>query len=165
MEDELSSVSARPPDDHHLHAHSSHGFAPTLVDHSTTKNSSMSSPSRSLASLPELVLREVLAYLLVDTPRAHHRTAVLSTCSTLHDLGLPYLYRIVDIISTLSSRLASHLTALFGPDGGLLTTSGRHQGLGRSVVELRVGAEADGDGYNPDVDGACHGVLTRLIFD
>jgi hypothetical protein len=57
------------------------------------------STSRSLTTLPDVVLREILAYLLVDTPREPNRAAILETCSTLHELGLPLLYRVVDIVT------------------------------------------------------------------
>ena len=100
------------------------------------------SPTRSLASLPDVVLRNILSYLLVDTPRESNRTAVLVTCSTLYELGVRYLYTVVDIVATpvgSFERLTRHLTALFGEDIGLLTSDGRFPELGRTVVQLRVG--------------------------
>ena len=94
---------------------------------------------RSLASLPDIVLLEVLSYLLENTPRVPHRAALLTTCSTLHVLGLPILYRVVNITTLDGPRLRKYLDVLFSAKDGLLTRRGRYKGLGRHVVEVRVG--------------------------
>lgn len=102
--------------------------------------SSMSiTPPRSLASLPDIVLREVLAYVLVNVPRVAHRAAVLATCSVLHQTGLPFLYRVLDIRTNNGSRLRRYLDVLFSARDGLVTRRGRYRELGRHVVEILVG--------------------------
>ena len=87
---ELTSHSG-PPDDHHSTAPLSQ--TPALARSHRTQSICVTSQSsespQSLASVSELVLREMLAYLLLDTPRAHLRTAILSTRSRMHDLGFP----------------------------------------------------------------------------
>jgi hypothetical protein len=103
----------------------------------------MAPSSRSLATLPEVALREILAHLLVDTPRTPTRAAILRTCSTLHQLGMPLLYRVVDLVGYPRSTFTEDqhkLTwdSLFGT-WGLLTEHGRIKNLGRSVRVLRVG--------------------------
>lgn len=117
-----------------------------------------SSPaSSSLLSLHEDILLEILAHLLLDTARAPHKTAILQTCTLLHELGLPLLYKVVDLGGLLTrSRIVDCWTDLFGK-GGLLTQDGRIQDLRRNVVKLRIGGPK-----NQGATNALEGDVQRL---
>ena len=105
-----------------------------------------------LLSLNHDVLREILSHLLLDTPATPNRAAVLRTCSLLNELGLPLLYRVVDLRgSSTNSMLVEQWKALFGEEG-LLTKKGRREGLGQVVLELRLGGEKE-DVLAPAISG------------
>ena len=100
---------------------------------------------RTLLSLNQDVLSEILSYLLLDTPRELNRTSILRTCSSLHLLGLPLLYRVVDLLGYGTRlQLEKHWRSLFG-EGGVLTVEGRNPEAGRGVRELRIGGETSTD--------------------
>ncbi|KAL7410646.1 hypothetical protein BDY24DRAFT_170905 [Mrakia frigida] len=106
----------------------------------------MPSPPPILLSLNYDVLREILQILLLDTPRALNRTSILRTCSTLHLLGLPHLYRIVDLTGyPTRDTVMTHWKTLFG-EGGVLTVEGRNGEVGSFVSELRLGPSPPGGG-------------------
>lgn len=96
------------------------------------------SPLCLLLSLPADVLLEILTHVLVDTPRLPHRASVVQTCKLLHELGIPLLYRVVDLISSdrLLKGTFDHCRTLFGV-GGILSLPRRE---GSSVREIRVSA-------------------------
>lgn len=100
----------------------------------------MESYRRSLSSLPEDVLDKILAHLLVDTPRAPHHAAILQTCSALHSLGQPLLYRTVVFDGYRTTRdLVAAMGALFGREGPFWGDGELKKVARRSVVELRIG--------------------------
>ena len=96
------------------------------------------SPARSLLSLPADVLLEILGLLLVDTPRLPHRAAIVQTCKLLHELGIPLLYRVIDLIKSdvCLKGPSTQCRTLFGV-GGVLSLSRRE---GSFVREIRVSA-------------------------
>jgi len=98
-------------------------------------------PPRLLTSLPSDVLLEILSHLLVDTPHQSNRASILRACSLLYELGLPLLYRVVDLRGFSRRALVlEHWRRLFG-EGGLLIEGGRKVELARTVKEIRLGAE------------------------
>ena len=100
---------------------------------------------KALLSLNQDVLLEILSYLLLDTPKELNRTSVLRTCSSLHLLGLPHLYRVVDLIGYETKvQVAKHWRSFFG-EGGVLTAEGRNPEAGRAVRELRLAGETSPD--------------------
>lgn len=118
----------------------------------------MSSPP-DLLYLPEDVLREILAHLLVDTPRAPERTAVIQMCQLLHDLGIPLLYRVVDLTGSRLrlSGVMRTLRVVFG-SGGLLARSRRE---GSFVREIRLGSVRSVWDWG-DQDSDCQSALQSL---
>jgi len=100
-------------------------------------------PPRTLSSLPSDVLLEILSHLLVDTSPESNRASVLRTCSLLYELGLPLLYRVVELRGFSTRALVlEHWRRLFG-EGGLLIEGGRKEELARMVKEIRLGGEAN----------------------
>ncbi|KAL7409896.1 hypothetical protein BDY24DRAFT_418416 [Mrakia frigida] len=103
-------------------------------------------------SLPSDVLIEILKHLLLDTPRSPTRASVLRACSLLHGLGLPLLYRIVDLTGMRRrSTVTFHWKRLFGA-GGLFVKGTRSWGgvsAGSFVRELRLGG---GDAFEFDFE-------------
>lgn len=118
----------------------------------------MISIPRSLLALPADVLLEILAHLLVDSPRSPNRAAVVRSCSTLHELGLPLLHRVVDLtdIESASDTFAAY-EGLFGVHGSL-TSQGRTADLASSVVQLRIG------GLNKASNFQCESTPSSLFF-
>ena len=117
---------------------------------------------RSLLSLNEDILREILAHLLLDTPPPPNRASILRTCSLLHELELPFLYRVVDL-QEFSSRalLVEQWKQLFG-EGGIFTKGGE-KGLGGLARELKVGvAREDGSLPRPIRIGERAGLALAL---
>ena len=93
-----------------------------------------------VSRFPAEILTEILSYILVDTPKAAHKAAVLRTCTTLLNVGRPLLYRVVDLQDLPDfGAILSAWTTLFGP-GGLLA-GGRNDihNLHERVQLLRVG--------------------------
>jgi len=111
-------------DVHHRFSHSSSRLPPSMA----------TSPSI-LTSLNSDVLRVVLSVLLVDAPPTPHLSAVLRTCSTLHELGLPFLYTVVDLTGyKISEQVVAHWKSLFG-QAGVLAKGGRTGGKSRPSSE------------------------------
>lgn len=107
----------------------------------------MSSP-RTLLSLPEDVLIEILGLLLIDTPRSRLRTAVLRSCNALYELGLPLLYRVVDLRAANDigdPEVVHNWETLFGARGTLTDQRESGPSLGSSVLSLGLGGRV-GDG-------------------
>lgn len=102
----------------------------------------MPSPPSILASLNSDVLLIIRSFLLVDAPPTPHLPSVLRTCSTLHELGLPFLYTVVDLTGyRTSDHVITHWKTLFG-EGAVLAKGGRNGGeLGSIVRVLRLGGQ------------------------
>lgn len=120
------------------HRSSADGHPLTLLASPQTRLFAMARPPP-LVFLPDVPLREILAYLLLDTPRAPNRAAVVRTCKALHRLGLPLLYRVLDLGRYPTDvKFAGAWTVLFGAQG-VLTQGGSMPNLAAMVVELRIG--------------------------
>jgi len=109
------------PPSHRFALDSHHDLSSFLFSSTNLPSISTSSmtPPRLLTSLPSDVLLEMLSHL-VDTPLERNRASILRTCSLLYELGLPLLYRVVELrgFPTMSLVL-EHWKRLFG-EGGLL---------------------------------------------
>ena len=92
-----------------------------------------------LGVFPVEVNDEILSYLLVDTPRGAHRTAVLAASRALREIGLPLLHRVVDLTDFRDTdQLLRAWHTLFGYRG-TLTEEGSRPKLREEVRELRIG--------------------------
>ena len=112
-------------------------YLPTCPLTSTTlirrpSHMAQQTPPRTLATLPNDVLYEILGYVLSDLSDIK-RVSILRVCRSLHDAAGVHLYRTVHAKSLASWKL------LFGSPGGLLTVEGERD-LGRHVRELQLGA-------------------------
>jgi len=91
----------------------------------------MASKPRTLLSLPNETLSEILSYALAQ-PNGPCRPAVLQTCSHLHDVGLPLLFKHVRL-----ATFASYSTNL-SAGGLLLPVEEGGKGMGKWVKELEL---------------------------
>lgn len=111
----------------------------TLITPPDEPWTSYRSMSLAFLDLPEDILLEILAHLLVDTPRCPYKAGLLRTCTHLYALGTPLLYRVVDLTGHRSALEAlAHWRSLFGPRGTLSKRGSRPE-LGAYVRELRLG--------------------------
>ncbi|KAL7409898.1 hypothetical protein BDY24DRAFT_401403 [Mrakia frigida] len=115
-------------------------------------------PPPTLLALPEDVLLEILGHFLLDTPPAPLRASLLCTCSTLNELALPLLYRVVDLTGFKDElTVVKHWKLLFGEEG-LFAKGGRREKLGEFVRELKLG------GARNTVDGIFNGQFAEWIW-
>lgn len=116
-------------------------FFSTLYKLSASKTESIAMSPSVLLSLNEDICPEILCYLLLETPREPNRISILRTCRSLLQLGLPHLYRIVDLTGYRTRNVVlRHWKTLFG-EGGVLTSSNREK-VGSLVRKLKLGAKA-----------------------
>ena len=97
----------------------------------------MPASTRTLISLPPEVLSEILIFTL-DRPQGPLRPAVLQTCSLLHSIGLPLLFRFVRLGTVASWK------AMVGVGGWLVSVRDNGRGMGRHVRELELNRKGTG---------------------
>ncbi|KAL7409216.1 hypothetical protein BDY24DRAFT_445094 [Mrakia frigida] len=91
----------------------------------------MASNPRTLLSLPNETLSEILSYVLFE-PNGPNRPAALLACSLLREVGIPLLFRYVRVATFASYQ------SMFGWKGLLIPSEREGKGYGKWVKELEL---------------------------